>query len=553
MKDKIYLPIMIVGIIISIFGSTKIALAEEQEMEVIYEQNSSYSVQIPKSLYLDSNGEAIYSVGVKGTINEDSYIEVVPDSTFLMKDTTSTKEDIQATVTPSKTQWLSNELSQEYNIADGNKITMDHIEVGMWKGTVVYHISLKDGEASNPRDHVHDYTVTITKEPTYTEEGERTYTCECGDTYTETIPKLEDSFDPSDYNFDKIGYCGNDTSYGTDHTGTANVGFLYPNVQWGYESTTKTLYLWGNGEMSSDLYLYMTTYSSSSYTWGAYISKIENVVINNGITSIGNYSFYKATNLKAVTIPSSVLTVGNYAFYSTSLESITIPEGVLSIGASAFSYCSKLVTINLADSIQNLGGQCFANNSVVTSIQLPNNLSALGESIFSNCTALNDVKFPDGLTTVGNAAFAGCSSLTNVNLPDTISLIDFGAFQGSGLDSINIPNSIETIGACAFNNCKSLNTVIINPGTTTINRNAFSNCSQLKNIFIPSSVKNILDKETYTSAAKYSPFYNCPSSTIIYTDAVSSNWSGYWNYYSDKNRLTVNYGISLDDYVNIYK
>lgn len=549
MRAKICLLVMIITAVTGgIFAKTYKVSAEEQEMEVIYEQNSSYSVQIPKQLYLDSDGEATYSVGVKGSINADSFVEVIPDATFLMKDSTGIKEDIQATVTPSKTQWLSNELSQEYNMADGNKITMDHVDVGTWKGTVVYHISLKDGEDSNPEYHVHNYTVSITKEPTYTEEGERTYSCDCGDTYTEIIPKLENSFDPSNYDFEKTGYCGNDTSYGTDHTGTANVGFLYPNVRWGYESNTKTLYFWGNGEMSSNLYSYIITYSDSSYTWGGYLKNIENVVINNGITTIGNYSFYKATNLKNVTIPSSVLNIGDYTFYNTSLESITIPEGVLSIGNSAFSYCSKLLNVNLPDSIQSIGGRCFSNNTVITSIQLPNDITTLSSNIFDSCTSLNEVKFPNGLTTIGNGAFTNCSSLTSIDLPDTISFIDFGAFQGTGLEEISIPNSVETIGAYAFNNCKSLKSIIINSGTATLNQNAFSNCSQLKNIFISSSVNTI-------SASKVanSPFYNCPSSTIIYTDATSGKWSGYWNYYSDKNRLTVNYGISLDDYKNIYK
>lgn len=196
MKERIYSLIIIAGILIgALLCNTKMVSAEEQKMEVIYEQNSSYSVQIPKALYLDSNGEATYSVRVKGSINENSYIEVIPDSTFLMKDSSGAKEDIQAIVTPSKTQWLSNELSQEYNVADGNMINMDRVEVGTWKGTVLYHISLKEGGATSPGDHVHDYTVTITKEPTCTEDGEKTYTCECGDSYTEIITKLGHNYE----------------------------------------------------------------------------------------------------------------------------------------------------------------------------------------------------------------------------------------------------------------------------------------------------------------------------------------------------------------------
>ena len=37
-------------------------------------------------------------------------------------------------------------------------------------------------------NHKHSYTSTITEQPTCTEEGIKTFKCDCGDTYTETIP-----------------------------------------------------------------------------------------------------------------------------------------------------------------------------------------------------------------------------------------------------------------------------------------------------------------------------------------------------------------------------
>ena len=39
----------------------------------------------------------------------------------------------------------------------------------------------------------HSYTSKVTKQPSYTEKGERTYTCNCGHSYTEEIPKLQPS------------------------------------------------------------------------------------------------------------------------------------------------------------------------------------------------------------------------------------------------------------------------------------------------------------------------------------------------------------------------
>ncbi len=54
--------------------------------------------------------------------------------------------------------------------------------------TATFTVTVK--EATQPEDHTHDYTATITTPATCTEPGEATYTCDCGDAYTETIPAL---------------------------------------------------------------------------------------------------------------------------------------------------------------------------------------------------------------------------------------------------------------------------------------------------------------------------------------------------------------------------
>ena len=69
-------------------------------------------------------------------------------------------------------------------------------------------------------------------------------------------------------------------------------------------------------------------------------ASFKEVVINEGITSIGSYAFYDCPLLKNVTIPSSVTLIGDGAFGKcSSLTNVTIPEGVTTIGASAFRDC----------------------------------------------------------------------------------------------------------------------------------------------------------------------------------------------------------------------
>ena len=61
--------------------------------------------------------------------------------------------------------------------------------------------------------HVHAYVEEVTKEPTCLEEGEKTFTCDCGDTYTEVIPTTDHDFS---------NYVSNeDATYTSDGTETA--------------------------------------------------------------------------------------------------------------------------------------------------------------------------------------------------------------------------------------------------------------------------------------------------------------------------------------------
>ena len=49
--------------------------------------------------------------------------------------------------------------------------------------------------------------------------------------------------------------------------------------------------------------------------WYSQRKKIKKVVIENEVTSIGNYAFYGCSGLTSVTIPNSVTSIGNDAFY----------------------------------------------------------------------------------------------------------------------------------------------------------------------------------------------------------------------------------------------
>ena len=94
---------------------------------------------------------------------------------------------------------------------------------------------------------------------------------------------------------------------GINLTASAATSGTTGDCTWTLNGTELTIS--GNGEMRN--------YSSfgTSAPWGEDITK---VIIENGVTSIGNYAFYNCTRLTSITIPDSVTSIGDAAFYNTS-------------------------------------------------------------------------------------------------------------------------------------------------------------------------------------------------------------------------------------------
>ena len=87
-------------------------------------------------------------------------------------------------------------------------------------------------------------------------------------------------------------------------------------------------------------------YTRTTAPWKMSISKIQTVVIGDGITSISNYAFYLGTSISSVEIPGSVKSIGNSAFYNcNALKKAVLPDGMESIGDSAFRNCTDMTEV----------------------------------------------------------------------------------------------------------------------------------------------------------------------------------------------------------------
>ena len=84
-------------------------------------------------------------------------------------------------------------------------------------------------------------------------------------------------------------------------------------------------------------------------------SKIKNVIIKNGVTSIGNSAFEICGKLTSIEIPVGVTSLKDFVFYGcSSLTSITMPEGLTSIGGGAFYGCSSLTSIAIQAGVTSI-------------------------------------------------------------------------------------------------------------------------------------------------------------------------------------------------------
>lgn len=132
------------------------------------------------------------------------------------------------------------------------------------------------------------------------------------------------------------------------------------NLTWVLD-TNGVLTISGTGEMAD--------YSGEDPSWSSFLSSIQTIVIEDGVTSIGSWAFDDCTSLTSVTIGSDVTSIGEAAFAEcTALNSIVIPDNVIEIGSWAFEGCTGLTSVTIGSGVTSIGGAAFDGCTGLTSI-----------------------------------------------------------------------------------------------------------------------------------------------------------------------------------------
>ncbi len=192
----------------------------------------------------------------------------------------------------------------------------------------------------------------------------------------------------------------------SDNAEAASVGTYKDEIDSGRFAEVNTLKWKVCGDSEDDeemeLVIYgsgaMPAYNSKYDTpWADYDDNITKLVVEDGITAIGDCDFE----------------------FSSSLKEVQLGNDVKKIGKEAFSGSSGLATINFPAQLESIGAQAFYMTDLQV-VRMPDSVKSVGAGAFAYCSSLRDVVLSAGLTELVSEVFYGSSNITRIVVPASL-------------------------------------------------------------------------------------------------------------------------------------
>ena len=222
--------------------------------------------------------------------------------------------------------------------------------------------------------------------------------------------------------------------------------------------------------------------------------------------------------------------VGKAAFVGTKVTDVVIPEGVETIGEGAFSNCTTLVSAKLPTTLTRIDKKAFYGCLVLQEMRIPNSVTEIGEyafyftclssvvipskvrevkaGTFHSCNALKLLSISEGVTNIGYTSFYACNQLTSVMTPQSlVSIGDFAFGEASKLETIIISRNVEKVGSWAFSGCNKLTRVDFEGAPPAVWQDAQinGNVTLRYNVVFSNAWDNALSSSSYKNTRAYTP------------------------------------------------
>ena len=177
---------------------------------------------------------------------------------------------------------------------------------------------------------------------------------------------------------------------------------------------------------------------------------ITKLVVEDGITGIGERSFARMKDLEEIELADSITEIGGAVFSdcNSKVKRVQLPASLETLGLYAFNLTGNIESFTIADRNPHFlteDGVLYNKEKTILyyypiakkaeSFTVPSSVLEIMPSAFNNAQNLKKAELPDGLGKIWHHAFAGCKNLEELTIPESVTVIGNNFLNGAGPDN----------------------------------------------------------------------------------------------------------------------